>query len=154
MSRHRTAICLLVLAAACASGERSVAETPGASVSDAASKIQWDPMLAEMGQEGFAYYCTSCHGEDARGNGPVARALMKPPADLTRIAARRGGNFPTGEISRMIDGRFEVTAHGTREMPVWGETLSAAVPEPGIGEEIARGTIATIVEYLKSIQRD
>ena len=72
---------------------------------------------------------------------------------MTRIAARRDGVFPDGEISRTIDGRFDIPSHGSREMPVWGEQFSQAIPESGLGDEVARGRIATLVEYLKSIQQ-
>jgi len=58
-----------------------------------------------------------------------AAALTTPPADLTRIAARRGGSFPDGEVARFVDGRFDLPAHGTREMPVWGERFGAGIPE-------------------------
>lgn len=111
-----------------------------------------DPLLAEMGGEYFQAYCASCHGADARGDGPVAGSLKSRPADLTQIASRRGGVFPDGEIARFIDGRFTVGAHGTREMPIWGTSLGADIPESSIAEEVVRGKIAMLVEYLKSIQ--
>jgi mono/diheme cytochrome c family protein len=106
-----------------------------------------------MGREYYQAYCASCHGPLGQGDGPVAATLRPPPADLTLIAARRGGRFPAGEVARTIDGRFEVPAHGTREMPVWGERFTETVPEAGLSEEISRGKIASLVEYLKSIQR-
>ena len=112
----------------------------------------FDPVLAELGEPRFQRYCASCHGADARGSGAVAPVLQVPPPDLRRIAVRRGGTFPGGEIARMIDGRFEIAPHGSREMPVWGQAFGANVPAPGMGESIARGQIAVIVEYLKSIQ--
>lgn len=112
-----------------------------------------DPVLADLGAAQYATYCAACHGVDARGDGPVAEALQKPPPDLTRIAARRGGVFPSGEIARFIDGRFGVTAHGPREMPIWGERFTESIPEPGLGEEVARGRVVTLVNYLQSIQR-
>jgi mono/diheme cytochrome c family protein len=117
-----------------------------------ADPMQADPMLAEMGTAPFERYCTSCHGAKAQGDGPVAPALATAPADLTRIAARRGGEFPRGEIGRMIDGRFRIDAHGTREMPVWGTRFGEAIADPGLSEEVSRGTIAVLVEYLISIQ--
>jgi mono/diheme cytochrome c family protein len=112
-----------------------------------------DLVLAEMGGEVFASRCAPCHGSSGVGDGPAAASLKVPPADLTRIAARRGGEFPDGEISRTIDGRFDIPAHGSREMPVWGERFSAVIPESGLGDEIARGQIVILVEYLKSIQQ-
>jgi mono/diheme cytochrome c family protein len=110
------------------------------------------PALVEMGQELFVQYCASCHGSGARGDGPAAGALKTQPADLTRIAARRGGSFPAGEIARKIDGRFAPEAHGTREMPVWGSTFTSQIPDAGVSEEVSRGRIAVLVEYLKTIQ--
>jgi mono/diheme cytochrome c family protein len=112
-----------------------------------------DTGLAEMGEPVYLRRCASCHGEDARGQGPAAEALEKPPPDLTLIRARRGGEFPEGEIARYIDGRFDLPAHGSREMPIWGERLGDTIPESSLAEEITRGTIATLIEYLKSIQR-
>jgi mono/diheme cytochrome c family protein len=112
-----------------------------------------DPVLAEMGAEAFPRYCASCHGLRGEGDGPAAEALRTRPADLTRIAARRGGSFPDGEIARFIDGRFALAAHGSREMPIWGERFGETIPETSVAEEITRGRIAVLVEYLKSIQR-
>ena len=119
----------------------------------AVAKPAFDPVLAQMGAEVYPRYCGSCHGVRAEGDGPTADALRTRPADLTRIAARRGGSFPAGEIARFIDGRFALSAHGSREMPVWGERFGEMIPESDIAEEITRGKIATLVEYLKSIQR-
>ena len=112
----------------------------------------YDPVLAELGAPLFERYCTSCHGLAGRGDGPAAASLRTRPADLTGIAKRRGGEFRNGEIAQFIDGRFAVPAHGSREMPVWGERFGADVPDSGVGESIARGNIASLVEYLKSIQ--
>ena len=123
------------------------------STSMAADELGYDPLLAEMGAPLFLNYCAACHGREGRGDGPATKALVKRPADLTQIAARRGGAFPNGEIGRFIDGRFDLPAHGSREMPVWGQHFGADVPDAGVGESIARGNIASLLEYLKSIQR-
>lgn len=120
----------------------------------AAEQAGYDPLLAQLGAPLFARHCAACHGIGGRGDGPAAEAMRKPPADLTAIAARRrAGVFPTSEIALFIDGRFEIPPHGSREMPVWGQRFGADVPEPGLGESIARGNIASLVEYLKSIQQ-
>jgi len=113
----------------------------------------YDPVLADLGAPLFQRYCSSCHGVTARGDGPTAESLRTRPADLTEIAKRRGGTFPTGEIARFIDGRFTLSAHGSREMPVWGERFGSDIPDADLGESISRGNIASLVEYLKSIQQ-
>jgi mono/diheme cytochrome c family protein len=125
----------------------------GPAPSRAGDTADFDPNLADMGSEIYLRRCASCHGVDATGNGPVAASLRIPPADLTRIAARRDGTFPKGEIARFIDGRFETGAHGTREMPVWGKRFGEDIPESSLSEEVSRGNIATLVDYLISIQQ-
>ncbi len=112
-----------------------------------------DPSLVEVGAGLFATYCASCHGVDARGDGPAASALRTPPADLTRIAASSGGVFPESSTSRLIDGRFDLPAHGSREMPIWGARLADQIPGMATGE-VARGQITSLVEYLKSLQQE
>jgi mono/diheme cytochrome c family protein len=112
-----------------------------------------DSVLAPAGAEMFGQYCAACHGTSGEGNGPAAGALSVPPADLTRIAARRGGSFPDAEIARFIDGRFDLPAHGTREMPIWGRRLGASIAKGTEPDEVARGRILALVEYLKTIQK-
>ncbi len=108
----------------------------------------------EQGKEAFARLCASCHGVEGRGDGPAAAALDPAPADLTRIAARRDGVFPKAEILRIIDGRDPVVAHGSRDMPIWGERFQKGV-EPGLAAEAeARGKALLLLEYLRSIQTE
>ena len=131
-----------VALASCASEGPKRTPAPGA-----------DPVLAEIGEEVYRRRCAVCHGESGQGDGPAAGALRVAPADLTRISARRGGAFPDGEIARFIDGRFPVLAHGTREMPIWGERLGEQIPEASVSEDVVRGQISVLLEYLKAIQR-
>ncbi len=112
------------------------------------------PMLVERGKQEYLDHCAVCHGVDATGNGPAASALRVAPADLTRIAERRGGEFPESDMAWIIDGRFESPAHGTREMPIWGVHLGEGWPRNEEGDAVVRGRIHTLVAYLKSIQRN
>jgi mono/diheme cytochrome c family protein len=98
----------------------------------------------------FKTHCASCHGADARGGGPAAVALRRVPPDLTGYAERNAGVFPSEKLARIIDGR-DVTAHGDREMPVWGDVFTRA----GAGEtpEAVSARIAAIVRYVQAIQR-
>ena len=139
-----TILLSIPLAIAGCSGHRTTAQV--------SSPRAPDPMLAEVGAELFTTYCASCHGVDARGGGPAAPALITPPSDLSRIAARGGGVFPESSVARLIDGRFDLPAHGSREMPIWGACLAEEIPCFATGDEVARGRIASLVEYLKSLQ--
>ena len=106
----------------------------------------------EAGKRDYLALCASCHGPEAMGDGPVAAALDPRPPDLTQIASRRDGVFPVPAITRMVDGRDPVVAHGTRAMPVWGEHFTKGTDSrDGFG--YARGRIQLVVEYLKSIQQ-
>lgn len=107
---------------------------------------------SEVGEKHFNQYCSACHGLNAAGAGPATPALSKEPPDLRHIAKRRGGAFPAGEIAAYIDGRTVVSAHGSRDMPIWGEQFSAKAGGGNLGDEFARGKVDVLVDYLKSIQ--
>jgi mono/diheme cytochrome c family protein len=115
---------------------------------DSASEI-----VSRLGHESFLQYCAACHGIDARGGGPAGASLKTAPTDLTTIAARSGGKFSDVDVASRIDGRSMPTAHGSREMPVWGERFSAQLGGGDVGEEAVRGQILVLLEYLRSIQR-
>jgi len=105
----------------------------------AAEQPQLSPAeMVHVGHRYFVRYWSACHGAEGRGNGPTASALQPPPADLTRIAQRRGGHFPVTEISAYIDGRIGVPAHGRRDMPVWGERFGEIVGHDVLGEAVIR----------------
>jgi len=128
---------------------------PGAAPSGAeteASSAEPSRSVADIGGEFFARNCAACHGGQGKGDGYLGTLLDKPPADLTKIAARRGGTFPSLEIAEIIDGRREVRAHGPPEMPIWGEEF-ARTKSSSLGKQSAiRGEVMVYVEYLRSIQ--
>ena len=102
-----------------------------------------------VGHQYFVQYCSAGHGVEGRGDGPAASALQPPPADLTRIARRRGGHFPVAEIRAYIDGRIGVPAHGRRDMPVWGERFEEMVGGGSLGEAVARSHMAIFAQPPK-----
>lgn len=105
------------------------------------------------GPELYQHFCASCHGPKARGNGPVARTLKAKVPDLTRIAARNGGRFPTAQVRETIDGSALRDAHGTRDMPVWGWQFYAIEGEDPVRRARAAEFIDRLVTYVASIQR-
>jgi len=106
-----------------------------------------------MGHQFYVTYCSACHGMEGRGDGPVASDLRTRPADLTQIAKRRGGQFPVADIAAYIDGRADVRAHGSRDMPVWGERFGEQVGGGSLGEEVVRGNLLILINYLQPIQK-
>lgn len=105
------------------------------------------------GREAYFRYCASCHGEDARGHGEVARSMRLKPPDLTQLARKHHGTFPDSQIKDAIDGRKRIAAHGSTKMPVWGQVFSQEQTyEPA--EAHARSQVRLLVDYLRSIQAD
>jgi mono/diheme cytochrome c family protein len=107
-----------------------------------------DAAVVQSGRDLYAVYCASCHGLSGRGNGPAAEELRRRPADLTQFAKRNGGVFNGARLHSIVDGRA-VKAHGTIEMPVWGDAFKW---REGLPEEGIRIRIETLVRYLESIQ--
>lgn len=98
----------------------------------------------------YKAYCASCHGADARGDGPMAKSLKVVPPDLTRIDARNGGTFPLKRMERIIASEDQIPGgHGTREMPVWGPFFSRVDDDKDMG--LMR--IDSLARYLEQIQR-
>jgi mono/diheme cytochrome c family protein len=105
------------------------------------------------GAELYEGLCSSCHGASGRGDGPVSSLIKTGVPDLTRMAQREGGEFPTEDVRRTIDGRWDRRAHGARDMPVWGWQFYNSANQND-AEERARvdSMIDRLVGYLRSIQ--
>ena len=95
----------------------------------------------------FYRLCAVCHGEEARGDGPMSSMLKTPPPDLTVLAKNNGGNFPFLRVLAMIDGRDMVEVHGNREMPVWGQLLTK-----DYDQFVARAIELELLLYLNGLQ--
>jgi predicted CxxxxCH...CXXCH cytochrome family protein len=106
----------------------------------------------EWGAELFSENCASCHGSSGKGDGPKREGLKAAPSDLTTIAVRNGGKLPVVTIREVVDGRKQVKAHGTREMPVWGDEFGRARKQGEGRERAARSRSRALVSYLETIQ--
>ena len=121
-----------------------------AGAADAQAKIEKGPIKAVPPSDAakmFSTYCAVCHGQEGNGNGPAAASLTKAPADLTRISARNGGAFPGVRVKRYIEGLDEVAAHGTREMPMWGDLFKS------LNRDSVAIRVEGLAQYLKAIQQ-
>lgn len=107
------------------------------------------------GRETYWRYCSSCHGEDADGMGPMRPVLMVPPKDLTVLTEENGGVFPLERVIHRIDGRDPLVSHGS-EMPVYGDFFNEGGRVTLEDESGARvttsGAVADLVAYLRAIQ--
>lgn len=107
-------------------------------------------VTSESGAALFRSYCTSCHGMEAKGDGPLAANLRVAPADLTRIAKRNRGKFDAEKVRRAIDGRGPKEIHGGSDMPVWGDAFKRAAE--GYSEVKVKERIDALVDHLASLQ--
>jgi mono/diheme cytochrome c family protein len=103
---------------------------------------------AMSGQDIFKWYCAACHGKTGRGDGPAASELKVPPPDLTVLAKRNNGKFPTDYVARVLTRGTKSPAHGTPQMPVWGPLFQELNTKGRVTVEIA-----SVVQYLESIQQ-
>jgi mono/diheme cytochrome c family protein len=101
-----------------------------------------------VGSELFKFYCSTCHGVDAKGR--AAASPVRPPApDLTLLARYSGGVFPRDRVFDVIrHGAGAVPSHGGSGMPVWGAIFRGLDGN----DKMVEIRIANLVEYLESIQ--
>ena len=109
------------------------------------------PARVESGSALFRSYCASCHGTEAKGDGPLAGNLRVAPADLTGLARRNHGKFDAEKVRRAIDGRGPREIHGGSDMPVWGDVFKRA--GEGYSEAKVKERIDALVDHLASLQR-
>lgn len=116
-----------------------------------AQRQQAPTLLMESvdGGDAFARFCASCHGRGGKGDGPVAQALRYRPTDLTQLARRNDGVFPTARVRALLLGYDNpLVAHGDSEMPVWGvifRTLDTSDTHAAV-------RIENLVAYLEKLQ--
>lgn len=121
----------------------------GLIVGQEVKRVPIQPPSTSDGKGMFVQYCAVCHGEQGKGDGPAAASLKKRPADLTQLSRKNGSVFPEEKVFRYIKGSDEVSAHGTRDMPVWGEAIRSLRPN---SPEVADLRIANLEKYVETLQ--
>jgi mono/diheme cytochrome c family protein len=101
------------------------------------------------GKQMFTSYCAPCHGADARGNGPAARALKSQPTDLTALARMNHGKYPDTHVISVLQFGLEIPAHGSSDMPVWGNILGQMSRLDTVDRNLR---VANLSRYLEKIQ--
>jgi hypothetical protein len=121
----------------------------------------------------YLSHCAACHGDDGKGDGPLAVKLTTKPTDLTVLSRKNKGVFPMSAVYAAIDGRNVSPSHNPREMPIWGcRSGSSPVsptkdtrpkvykPDPYEShldlacdsEDVIANRILSTIEYLRRIQ--
>jgi mono/diheme cytochrome c family protein len=104
---------------------------------------------SNSGKEMFNSYCAVCHGNDGKGNGPAASAMKTPPTDLTSLAQKNGGKYPSAHVASVIRGQAGLPSHGSADMPVWGPLFSSI--SQGHQSQVQQ-RVANLVEYIGTLQ--
>lgn len=104
----------------------SVAEATGA----AAIPVP-DQAAVVRGQQLFLTNCAVCHGADLKGDGPDAKTLKVPPADLTAAHA---------------------VAHQDADIAYWIENGIAVGGMPGFGSKLSGQNVTDIIAYVRGVQ--
>ncbi len=119
---------------------------------------QEDVGTVTIGKMEFQKNCAACHGIGGKGDGPFIEFLKQSPPDLTLLSKNNGGVFPQERVYEWIRDPQKIRAHGTDEMPIWGERYSREIIEyygpdyTGPGSSV-RQRILELVFYLGSIQQ-
>jgi mono/diheme cytochrome c family protein len=112
-------------------------------------KVPVHPTQAMAGKELYREYCAVCHGTAGKGDGPAASALKVAPSDLTQISKRNGGKFPEIQVQHVINGEGDQpVAHGSKDMPVWGDLFRHMGSNPDIGTI----RVYNLMKYMQEIQ--
>ncbi len=132
-----TFIGLLAIAASCLAGNAAAA----------------DDMQVKVGKDLYMKYCATCHGPSGNGtDGMASRLFTNQPANLTLLSKENGGKFPMNELMNIVKGDQPIAAHGSREMPVWGEILGRPLSDGMYGQDEADAKIINIGKFLETIQ--
>lgn len=109
---------------------------------------------AAAGRDLFLRYCATCHGAEARGDGPMSSVLILRPTDLTALSSGNGGTFPLARVVMRIDGRDPLVSHGS-PMPLFGEFFegsSIALRTPTGQPILTSQPVADLVAHIEGLQ--
>ena len=115
----------------------------------------------DVGKKEYENNCVACHGITGKGDGPYAGIINTKVPDMTMLQKNNNGVFPFDRVYQTIDGRMEVKAHGTRDMPIWGNEYNDKAAEyysdylqDYSAKGFVRGRILALVNHIYSLQSE
>ena len=111
----------------------------------------------DVGKHEYDTHCAECHGLSGKGDGPYVQ-LLKEGTDLpnlTELSKKNGGVYPFLRVYWTIDGTVRVRAHGSANMPIWGQVykFESRNLDPLYDAELfARTKIFALTEYVWRLQ--
>ncbi len=103
---------------------------------------------SEAGRIWYEKYCMPCHG---KGGAPGSAVYpdSKQPVDLRVYVQRHGGKFPAGQWLAVVFGPEPGITH---HADVWNKIRSQHQTSVPTGTAEARGIVASIADYVISVQ--
>jgi len=112
----------------------------------------------DLGKLEYDTNCAICHGTDGKGFGSLSSLLRASPTDLTQLTRKNQGILPVNRMYEVIDGQG-VPSHGSRDMPIWGQTYRVEDAQRLIeargnydAAALVRGRILVLIEYINRLQ--
>ena len=82
-------------------------------------------------------------------NGPATPSLKTAPPDLTTLAKRHDGKYPSDYVANLLQRGPSTSAHGSSDMPTWGPLFKSLDPAQ---ETTVLQRIKNVNDYLISLQ--
>jgi mono/diheme cytochrome c family protein len=111
----------------------------------------------DFGKAEYESKCATCHGLTGKGDGPTAPFVTRPVSNLTTLAKSNSGILPISAMYDVIVGDKVVSAHGSRDMPVWGKEYRIQAAEyygdvQYDPEAYVRVRVLALIEYINRLQ--
>jgi len=114
----------------------------------------------DRGKYEYDAHCAACHGLSGKGGGHFVQLLKSGTVvpNLTELSKKNNGVFPLARVYNTIDGTENVSAHGTKEMPIWGNRYKIEAGERiyddfrSDAEPFVRARLLALTEYVYRLQ--
>ncbi len=100
------------------------------------------------GAEMYKSYCAACHGTEGKGDGPAVEFLKTPPPDLRMLAQHNQGKYPADHVATTLRLGTPSRAHGTSDMPLWGELFRTVDVNQNLGDL----RVKNLTRFIESLQ--